>query len=194
MATAPGKGSSAILTLPNAISFGRVLLIPVFVGLILHRGTELAGLLLFGAVASTDWVDGAIARRTGRITKLGEVLDPTADRLALGAGLIALVVRGVFPLWAALLVLVRDAAVLIAGAALMVSRRACIEVRFVGKSATFGLMTAIPLVAWGNLGFAFGHAALALGWTFFGVAIIEYYVAAALYVGDLRRALGSGAE
>ncbi len=193
MARAPSKGSSAILTLPNAISFARILLIPVFTGLIIHRGTELAGLLLFGAVASTDWVDGLIARRTGSVSELGKILDPTADRLAVAAGLVAVLIRGVFPLWAALLILVRDAAVLIVGTALMLSRRVRVDVRFVGKSATFGLMLGVPLVAWGNLGFVFEHAALALGWTCYAVAIVEYYVAAALYAGDLRRALSSGA-
>ena len=192
MARAPSKGSSAILTLPNAISFARILLIPVFTGLIINRGTELAGLLVFGAVASTDWVDGVIARRTGSVTELGKILDPTADRLAVAAGLVAVLIRGVFPLWAALLILVRDAAVLIVGTALMLSRRVRVDVRFIGKSATFGLMLGVPLIAWGNLGFVFEHAALALGWTCYAVAIVEYYVAAALYAGDLRRALSSG--
>jgi cardiolipin synthase len=194
MARAPGKGSSAILTLPNAISFVRILLIPVFMALIVHRGTELAGLLVFGAVASTDWVDGVIARHTGAVTELGKILDPTADRLAVAAGLVAVLVRGVFPLWAALLILVRDAAVLITGAGLMLTRRIHVEVRFIGKSATFALMFSVPLVAWGNLGFAFEHAALALGWTCYAVGIVEYYIAAALYAGDLRHAFGSEAD
>ena len=66
-------------------------------------------------MVATDWVDGLVARRTGQVSELGKVLDPTADRLAIAAGLIAFVVRGVIPLWAALLILVRDAVVLIAG-------------------------------------------------------------------------------
>ena len=64
---------------------------------------------------STDWV----ARRTGQVSELGKVLDPVADRLAIASGLIALVIRGAFPLWAALLILVRDAAVLIVGAVVL---------------------------------------------------------------------------
>ena len=62
---------------------------------------------------ATDWVDGWLARRTSQISELGKILDPTADRLAIAAGLIALVVRGVFPPWAALLVLVRDAVIFV---------------------------------------------------------------------------------
>ena len=74
-----------------------------------------AGLLLFGAVVATDWVDGTIARRTGQVSELGKILDPVADRLAIAAGLIALVVRDVFPVWAALAILVRDVVVLVVG-------------------------------------------------------------------------------
>jgi cardiolipin synthase len=122
------------------------------------------------------------------VTELGKVLDPVADRLAIAAGLIALVVRDVFPLWAALLILVRDLAILVAGTLLLVKRRARIEVRYIGKVATFALMTSIGCIAWGNLGYVLSEAALACGWAFFAAGIVEYYVATFLYVGDLRRA------
>jgi cardiolipin synthase len=174
-----------VFTIPNLLSFLRIALIPVFVALIVDRDTTFGGLLMFGAVVSTDWVDGTIARATGQVTELGKVLDPVADRLAIGAGLIALVVRGAFPLWAALLILLRDGAVLIAGLALA-ARGARIEVRSLGKVATFALMTAIGLVAWGNLGYGFAPAFLAVGWAAFAAGIVDYYAATALYLGDLR--------
>ena len=142
-------------------------------------------------MVATDWVDGWVARRTGQVSELGKVLDPTADRLAIAAGLIALVVRGVFPLWAALLILVRDAVILIAGAAVLASRRIRLDVRFIGKVATFTLMMAIPWIAWGNLDLPLADAALVAGWASFAVGILEYYVAAAAYVGDIRRVLGT---
>src|SRR5439155_6739235 len=106
------RGSSAVLTVPNLISSLRIVLIPVFVGLILDHDTSTAGLVLFGAVAATDWVDGVVARRRGRVTELGKILDPTADRLAIAAGLIALAARHVIPWWAAISILARDAVVL----------------------------------------------------------------------------------
>lgn len=174
-----------VLTIPNILSFLRIALIPVFTWLIVDRDTTFGGLLLFGAVISTDWVDGAVARATGQVSELGKVLDPVADRLAIGAGLIALVVRGAFPLWAALLILVRDALVLVAGIAL-VARGKRIEVRYLGKVATFALMCAIGCIAWGTLGYAFAPAFLACGWVFFAIGILEYYVATVQYVGDLR--------
>jgi len=150
--------------------------------------------VLFVAVVSTDWIDGAIARATGQVSELGKVLDPVADRLAIAAGLIALVVADAFPLWAALLILVRDVAILVAGIVLLAKRRARIEVRYIGKVATFGLMTAIALIAWGNLDYVLAEAALACGWAIFAAGIVEYYVATVLYVGDLRRAWGTGPD
>jgi cardiolipin synthase (CMP-forming) len=181
-------GTDRILTIPNLISFLRIALIPVFVALIVDPDTTQAGLVLFVVVVATDWVDGAIARATGQVSELGKILDPVADRLAIAAGLIALVVRDAFPLWAALLILVRDVAVLIAGIVLLWRRRVRIDVRYIGKVATFALMTAIGSIAWGNLGYVLAPAALACGWAFYAAGIVEYYVATVLYVGDLRHA------
>src|SRR5512134_1240857 len=172
------ESSSRVLTVPNALSALRIAMIPVFVWLIVDEDTTFAGLLLFGVVLATDWVDGAIARATGQVSELGKVLDPVSDRLAIAAGLIALVVRDAFPLWAALLIFVRDGLVLIAGLVLLSARGVRIEVRYLGKVATFGLMVSIGCIAWGNLGYALEHAALACGWAIFVVAIVESYVAA----------------
>ena len=186
-ATSPNT-SRRILTVPNLISFVRIATIPLFFALIVDEDTTKAGLILFGVVAATDWVDGVVARATGQVSEFGKVLDPVADRLAIAAGLIALVIREAFPLWAALLILVRDVAILIAGIVLLVARNARIEVRYLGKVATFGLMMSIGFISWGTLGYAFAPAVLACGWTFYAVAIVEYYVATVMYVGDLRAA------
>jgi cardiolipin synthase len=185
------EGSTRILTVPNVLSSLRIAAIPAFVWLIVDRDTTFTGLIVLGVVLSTDWVDGAIARAAGQVSELGKILDPVSDRLAIAAGLIALVAREAFPLWAALLILVRDGVILVAGLALLTSRRIRIEVRYLGKVATFGLMVAIGCIAWGTLGYAFAPAFLACGWVFFAVGIAEYYVATFLYVGDLRRALSA---
>jgi cardiolipin synthase len=183
------SAADRVLTIPNALSALRILMIPVFVVLIVDEGTTRVGLVVLGVVLSTDWIDGAIARATGQVSELGKILDPVSDRLAIGAGLIALVVRGAFPLWAALPILVRDALILFAGLYLLSARRRRIEVRYVGKVATFGLMVAIGCIAWGTLGYAFAAAFLACGWVFYAVGIVEYCLASFLYVGDLRSAL-----
>jgi cardiolipin synthase (CMP-forming) len=179
-----------VLTLPNVLSLARIALIPLFVALLLDPGSEGAGLVLLGIVVSTDWVDGAIARRTGQVTELGKVLDPVADRLAIAAALVALIVRGAFPLWAALSILVRDAAILLAGLVLLARGRR-IDVRFIGKLATFSLMLAVPAIAWGNFGLPLEATARTLGWVAFAIGITEYYAATALYAMDVRHALRS---
>jgi cardiolipin synthase (CMP-forming) len=187
----PAGSGSRVLTVPNAISALRIALIPVFVWLIVDEDTTTAGLIMFGFVVATDWVDGTIARRTGQVTELGKVLDPVADRLAIAAGLIALAVRGVFPVWGAVLILVRDVAVLLVAVFLLTRRHVRIEVRWIGKVATFSLMVAVPAVAWGALDLPLAAAATAVGWVSFTVGIVEYYVAAAVYARDARRTLAS---
>ena len=185
--------SSAILTVPNLLSFTRILLIPVFVGLIVNDGTEMAGMVLFAGVAATDWVDGYVARRTNQVSELGKLLDPVADRFAIAAGLIAVMVRGALPLWAGLAVIGRDVAVLVVGAGMLAGRGIRVDVRFLGKSATAILMTAITLIAWGNFGLPLAAAARASGWVLFAVGIAESYVAAAWYLRDVGRSRqGSG--
>ena len=180
--------SSRVLTIPNLISAVRIAMIPVFWALIVDPDTTTWGIVLFGVVVATDWVDGTIARRTGQVSELGKVLDPVADRAAIAAGLIALVVRGAFPVWAAALILVRDIAVLAVGA-VMAAKGFRIEVRWIGKVATFALMLAIPAVSWGSLGLWPAAAALALGWPIYALGIVEYYIAAGVYAVDLRRAV-----
>jgi cardiolipin synthase (CMP-forming) len=181
-----------ILTVPNVLSTVRILLIPVFVVLLLRHHTEAAGLLLLAGVVATDWVDGYVARHTGQVSNLGKLLDPVADRLAIGAALVTLVVRHAVPLWAALLVLVRDGAILVVGLALLAGTGLRIDVRWVGKLATFWLMCGFPLVAWGNFGLALHDVALPAGWTLFGLGIAAYYAAAVAYAFDLRRAFAAG--
>ena len=188
----PAAGSGRrVLTVPNAISALRIALIPVFVALIVDEHTTTAGLIMFGCVVATDWVDGTIARRTGQVSELGKVLDPVADRLAIAAGIIALAIRGVFPVWAAVAIIARDLAVLGVGVFLLTRRRVRIDVRWIGKVATFSLMVAVPAIAWGGLDLPLAAAATAVGWVCFAVGIVEYYIAAWVYARDARRALAS---
>jgi cardiolipin synthase len=181
--------SRRVLTLPNAISALRIAMIPVFVLLIVDPDTSAAGLVLFAVVVATDWVDGVIARRTGQVSELGKVLDPVADRLAIAAGIIALAVAGLFPWWAAALIIGRDLVVLAAGAYALSRRRVRLDVRWVGKVATFSLMVAVPAIAWGALELPLAPAATVIGWAAFAAGLAEYYVAAYVYGTDLRAAL-----
>jgi cardiolipin synthase len=183
------RNGSAVLTLPNLLSALRIAAIPIFVWLIVRPSTTAVGLLVLAVVLATDWVDGVVARATGRVTELGKVLDPIADRLCITAGLIALIARGAFPLAAALPILIRDGLVLFVGVAVFAARRIRIDVRFIGKVATFALMTAIGAVAWGSLDYPLATVILVIGWLAYAVGLIGYGIATALYVRDLRRAL-----
>jgi cardiolipin synthase len=182
------ESSRRLLTVPNVLSAARIALIPVFVILLLDGDTRVAGFVLLLVVVSTDWVDGAVARRTGQVTELGKVLDPVADRLALAAALITFLAVDAIPLWAALLVLVRDALILVAGAVLG-ARGIRIAVRPMGKYATFTLWWGIGFIAWSNLSFVMDDVAAVIGWVWFIVGIVEYYAATVAYIGDVRHAL-----
>lgn len=184
----PVRGS-AVLTAPNLISLGRIALTPAFFALITDPDTTLPGLVLFALVAASDWVDGYLARRLGQVSDLGKLLDPTADRLAIGAGLVALAVRGAFPWWAAWPILARDVLLLAAGALVLLARRIRIEVRWIGKFATFNLMVAVTSISWGALGYPPDRIATVLGWAAYAIGITTAYAAAAWYLADLRGAV-----
>ena len=183
------SASSAVVTVPNILSAARIAAIPIFCWLSANEDTRLWGILLFAVVVSTDWVDGYVARRTGQVTELGRILDPVADRLAIAAGLLTFAISGIFPFWAALLILVRDVTVLLGGAALLWGRDLRVEVRGIGKLATFSLMAAIAWIAWGNANGPLGDVLLVGGWLAYAVGIVEYYVAAGLYAIDVRDGL-----
>lgn len=178
-----------LFTVPNLVSLARVALTPLLVVLIVRRDTTRIGLLLFALVAASDFVDGYLARRLGQVSELGRVLDPTADRVAIGAGLLALGIRGAFPWWAAGLILARDVAVLLVGVAVLLARRIRIDVRWIGKFATLNLMVAVTCVSWGRLGYQLAAPIEMLGWIAYAIGLSTSYVAALLYLGDLRRAL-----
>ncbi|MEX0992003.1 MAG: CDP-alcohol phosphatidyltransferase family protein [Actinomycetota bacterium] len=183
-----GGSTDRVLTVPNLISLTRILLIPLVVWLLIHRETAGWGILLLAILVGTDWIDGRIARRYNQVSELGKLLDPTADRLIIAAGLISLVIVGAFPLWAALLVIVRDVFTMSMWV-LLLKRHLRIDVRYIGKAATFMLMAGIPLIAWGSLDLPLGAAASAIGWMSYAVGVVEYYIAAYLYIGDVRQAL-----
>ncbi|MBA3551516.1 MAG: CDP-alcohol phosphatidyltransferase family protein [Actinobacteria bacterium] len=188
-ASAGDPSLDRIATVPNLISLIRILSIPVFVILLQRRQTEVVGLVVLVLVLSTDWVDGRIARRTGQVTNVGKTLDPVADRLALASALVALTVRGIFPLWATLVVVLRDALLLASGAVLLLLWGVRLEVRRSGKIATFALMAGVPLIAWGEFDRFLAGPALAVGWPVFLAGLAIYLFTTMRYVRDARQAV-----
>jgi cardiolipin synthase len=177
-------------TIPNALSGLRLLGVPVFFGLIV--GPENDGLALAILIVSsfTDWLDGYLARRLNQFSRLGELLDPLADRLYVVAALAALYIRDLLPIWVVVLLILRD--VLMSGLLLYLKRLGItgIPVHFVGKAATMNLLYALPLILLGTFSGLVGQLAHIFGWAFLIWGITMYWYAGALYyrqVYEMRR-------
>src|SRR5262245_38640195 len=110
--------SGRILTVPNAISFARLLGVPLFLYLLLVAHADVAAVVVLAVGGTTDWVDGYVARRLDQVSKLGELLDPLADRLYILATLLAFTARGVVP-WPFTAALLAREAVLLVGIAVL---------------------------------------------------------------------------
>lgn len=141
--------TSRIFTLPNIISFARLCLIPIFLVLLLD-GRNGWATFIFAFAASTDWVDGQLARHFGSVSKLGQLLDPAVDRLLMISGVIGLFLVGRLPLWIIVLVIVRDLFLLVGGAILLKRFAIRIPVSYLGKTATTFLYIgfAVLLINW----------------------------------------------
>jgi cardiolipin synthase len=180
--------STAIVTIPNAISFGRLVLMPVAAWL-LATGSWAAGLVLTAVLGATDWVDGWLARRTGTVTRLGQLLDPLADRLLIASVAVALLVRGVLP-WLAVVLLIGRDVLLLSGFGLLAGRGVRPpDVIWLGKATTFMLLVALPLLALGETGVGFADASHLLGLLLLWVGVVGYWVTGAIYMRTALRAL-----
>jgi cardiolipin synthase len=181
---APVTTSNRIWTVPNVISFIRLLGVPLFLYLLIgphHDGAAVAVLALGG---TTDWVDGYVARRLGQVSRLGELLDPFADRLYILAALIGLTVRDVVPWWLTAALLLREA---VLGVALLVLRRHGYgppPVHYLGKTGTFVLLFAFPVLLLAKAAPAIAPVVSPIGWGLAWWALGLYWAAAVLYLAQ----------
>lgn len=191
-APSPETSRARLLTVPNVLSLGRLATVPLFIWLFV-TGRENAAVVLFALGASTDFLDGYIARRTGTITELGRLLDPLADRIFILALAVALVARGVLPGWLAIAVIARD--LLVVTAFPLLERRGIerLRVSFLGKTATAFLLVGLTLLAWSTTSFPLTQPSADVGMlvTIFGA--ICYWLAGILYGREaLRRVSAAG--
>lgn len=165
-------------TIPNLLTFGRFVATPFVAWLILSHHTNYAT-ALFGLVGVSDYFDGWIARRTNTVSELGIVLDPVSDRVVAMTTIPSLMFARLLPVWLGAPVLFRDVA--LSAVFLLLSRRGFgkPKVRRVGKSATFGLLFALPAIT-------LGHVLRLPGLVLFALGGILYYVAAYRYWHDVR--------
>ncbi|SNY44535.1 CDP-alcohol phosphatidyltransferase family protein [Paractinoplanes atraurantiacus] len=181
--------SDRIWTIPNVISFIRLLGVPLFLYLLLGPHHDVAAVIVIAIGGTTDWVDGYVARRMNSVSRLGTLLDPFADRLYILATLVGFTIRGVVPYWLTGALLLRE---LVLGIALLVLRRHGYgppPVHYVGKTGTFVLLAAFPIILLGEAVPSWNGWAGAVGWGLAWWALALYWAAGALYLIQTARLL-----
>lgn len=197
-----------VITVANVITFIRLCMAPVSLGVLLS-GHDIAATALFALTAATDFLDGQIARRTNTVSRVGQLLDPTVDRLLMICAVVGLLVLGRLPLWVVVLVLARDLFLLVGGAILFKRYGIRVSVIYAGKFATTfmfigaaGLMLNMPLVAglgWCDFAWLPGFNSMSSSWGIWfiylglclGVVTTVYYVSKAY--AELKKALNRAA-
>ncbi len=174
--------SSRVWTVPNVLSMLRLAGVPLFLYWALVAQHDGRAILLLMAAGASDYFDGMIARRWNSFTRLGQLLDPLADRLYILATLLALVARDGLPLWWALLLIGRDVALTPTIPFLRRHGYGPLPVHFLGKAATFNLLYAFPLLLLAELDTVVGAVALPVGWGFAWWGVCLYWWAAWLYL------------
>lgn len=180
--------SNRIVTVPNLISFARLAAVPVFWWLLLGRDRVGAATVLLIIVSWTDWVDGYLARRFDQVTKLGKALDPIADRLMIASAVVAGLTTEIVPWVVGVPLLVRELYMAVITLVLAVHKRPPLEVRYLGKLATFVVygsihsfyIAAVPFLA---------DLFRPIAWVTSITGLLLYWIVAFQYTGDARGAL-----
>lgn len=185
--------SSRVLTIPNLLSFLRLALVPVFLVFIV-TGQGLAALIVLVASSVTDFLDGYLARRLHQVSRLGQLLDPAADRLYIFAALIGLLWRDVIPWWLLVAVLARDLMLLVLGVVLANHGYGPLPVHHLGKVATFVLLLALPLLMLGEAWPVVSPVSTPIGWATAIWGAFLYWWAGFIYLRETMRVTASGLD
>jgi cardiolipin synthase len=172
--------SSRILTVPNVLSLLRLLLIPVFLVLLITE-QYLWALVTLVVSSVTDFVDGYVARRFDQVSRLGQLLDPAADRLFIFSTLVGLAIRGFLPWSLVGVVVARDVLLLVLGVILAQHRYGPLPVHHLGKMGTFALLVAMPVLVLGAAFPAVDAWAEPVGWAAALWGVFLYWWAGVVY-------------
>jgi cardiolipin synthase len=188
--TNEATATDRIWTVPNLLSALRLAGVPLFLYWVLHAPHHDGwAILLLMAAGASDYFDGKIARKYGQFSRLGQLLDPAADRLYILATLLALVARDGLPIWWALALIGRD--VVLAGTLPVLKRHGYgpLPVHFLGKAATFNLLYAFPmlLAALPDRDDVLATVFRPVGWAFATWGSALYIWAAVLYLVQVRQ-------
>jgi CDP-diacylglycerol--glycerol-3-phosphate 3-phosphatidyltransferase len=175
------------LTIPNLVGYARLAAIPVFLYLALRSGDgrTASAAIVYLAITASDYLDGFLARATGQYSRMGVLLDPFIDRLAVLAGVVVCWKFELLPRWALAVLAARELATLIA-AQLALRRGVDVEINWVGRWSVWlvmgGIFLALVTAAW-------------IGPAMFFCGLVGSLLASVLYVrsglAQLRRAEGT---
>lgn len=176
-----------VFTIPNVLSFLRLLGVPLFLWLILVEEADLWALAVLAFSGVSDYLDGKLARRWNQISRVGELLDPLADRLYIFSTIVAFTLRDIIPLWFAVVLVSRD--VFLLGLVPFLRRHGLLSlpVHFLGKAATFCLLYAFPLLLLGVGDGTLSMLAQVFGWAFAVWGVALYWWAGIVYAEQARR-------
>ncbi|MCU1438013.1 MAG: CDP-diacylglycerol--glycerol-3-phosphate 3-phosphatidyltransferase [Naasia sp.] len=185
--------SERIVTVPNLLSVARLALVPVFLVLLL-QGEDIAALVVLIVATFTDYLDGWLARRFSQISRLGQLLDPAADRLFIFATLLGLAGRELIPWWLVAIIVGRDVVLLVLGIVLANAGYGPLPVHHLGKVATFCLFYALPVLVLAQAFPAVAFVAAPAGWAFAAWGAFLYWWAGIIYTVETVRVVRIPAE
>lgn len=174
------------LTVPNLLSMLRLALVPVFLVLLVNERFVLAICTL--ALASlTDYLDGYLARKWNQITRLGQLLDPAADRLYIFSTLVGLAYVGMVPWWIVIVIFSRDAMLAVAYVVLANVGYGPLPVHYLGKTATFALLYSFPLLLMAKIWVEASPVLMPFAWAFALWGVGLYWWAGLVYMRQVRQ-------
>jgi cardiolipin synthase len=180
-------------TVPNLFTLLRLLCLPLFVWLLFGLPSRQAAAWLLGGLGATDWVDGYLARRLGQTSEFGKKFDPTVDRLLFVVAVVAIMINEAMPIWFGVAVLFREVAV---GGAVLVATLVFgmerFDVTWLGKTATFLLMFAVPGFLMGHSSVPGADAFMVAAWCFAVPGIVLSYYTGLQYIPMIRASIESG--
>jgi len=180
-----------ILTLPNVLSIARLFGVPLFLWLVLVPEADGWALVVLMVSGFTDWLDGTLARTLNQASKLGQILDPVADRLYILAVVIGLALRHIIPWWLAVGLPMRDIFLFSLIPLLRTRGYSALPVHFLGKAATANLLYAFPLLLLGDGDGTLETLANVFGWAFAIWGTGLYWWAGLLYAYQVSQLLRS---
>ena len=179
-----------VLTVPNVLSFVRLLGVPLFLWLVLGPEADGWALVVLMVSGVTDYLDGKLARKLNQTSNIGQVLDPVADRLYILAVVVGLAMRDIIPVWLAVLLPLRDVFLWALVPFLRTRGYSALPVHFLGKAATANLLYAFPLLLLGDGQGVVPTLADVFGWAFAIWGTGLYWWAGFLYAWQVYRLLG----